>query len=160
MPRASFVFEASPLPERSGVLAALKQTDFHHQVLLEDFTPSPQREQTKATAERAVTITTYEPDKVVIQVDDGPPGWLVFTDVWYPGWSCTVDGQATLVHRANFLFRAVAVAAGQQEIVFTFALPGYDLGKRISTCALAGTVALGLCSLAWPRLRGLTAKQP
>ena len=156
--RAFVVFESSPLPERSRVLAAMKQTDFHRQVLLEDSALALERGPTKAKAERAVAITTYEPDKVVIQVHDGPPGWLLLTDAWYPGWSCTVDGEAIPVHRADFLFRAVAVPPGAQEVVFTLALPGYRLGKRISAFALAGTLALGLSSLAWPRLRGRSAK--
>jgi hypothetical protein len=157
-PRAFVVFEASPLPERSSVLAAMKQTDFHRHVLLEDFTPGEERQESKEIGERAAAIVTYEPDCIVVNVGDGAPGWLVLADVWYPGWTCTVNGEAAPVHRANFLFRAVAVPAGAQEVVFTFALPGYALGKRISASTLAGVVALGLCSLIWPRLRGLAAR--
>jgi hypothetical protein len=153
-PRAFVVFEASPLPERSSVLAAMKQTDFHRHVLLEDFTPTQERRETKANGRRAVAIVTYEPDRVVMQVEEGAPGWLVLADVWYPGWNCTVNGKATPIHRANFLFRAVAVSEGPQEVVFTFALPRYGLGKRISSLGLAGVVGLGLCSVVWPRLRG------
>jgi hypothetical protein len=154
LPRAFVVREASPLPERSRVLAAMKQTDFRRHVLLEDFTPAQVAQETADTEQTAVAIVNYQPDRIEIQVGDGPGGWLVLTDVWYPGWSCSIDGNATPVHRANFLFRAVAVPAGAQEVVFTFALPRYDLGKRLSGLTLAAVMALGVCSLVWPRLRG------
>jgi hypothetical protein len=158
LPRVFVVFDASGLPERSRVLAALRETDFRRHVILENFTVADKRQPTNAEAQRTATITTYEPNRVVVQVGDGDPGWLVLTDVWYPGWSCTINGEAVPIHRADFLFRAVTVPAGAQEVVFTFALPLYDLGKRISGLALAAVLALGVCSLVWPRLRGVPSR--
>jgi hypothetical protein len=156
LPRAFVVFEASPLPEGGHVLDAMKHTDFRRQALLEDLPSSQVAGSTKERGSRSAEITTYEPDKVVIRVSDGPPGWLVLTDVWYPGWTCTVNDQAVPVHRANFLFRAVALPEGTQEVVFSFSLPRYELGKPVSACALALIVAVVACSFIWPRLRGVS----
>jgi hypothetical protein len=154
LPRAFVVHEAAPLPERSSVLTALKQTDFRHRVLLEEFSPAGEERERTDAQPRAAEIVTYEPDRVVVRVTDGSPGWLVLTGVWYPGWSATRNGEPTLIHRANFVFRAVAVPAGEQEVVLTFALPRYALGKHVSAGAIAFVLALGLLALMWPRLRG------
>ena len=45
---------------------------------------------------------------------------VVFSEVYYPGWTATVDGTATEVGRANYVLRAINVPAGKHEVVFTF----------------------------------------
>jgi uncharacterized membrane protein YfhO len=66
------------------------------------------------------------------------------TDVWFPGWTCTVDGQPAPIHRANFLFRAVALPAGNHEVRFVFEPGSYRWGKRISVMALIGVLGFSL----------------
>jgi hypothetical protein len=154
LPRAFVVFEAAALPDHTRVLSTMKQTNFRKRVLLEDFTPSKEGSLPDDAGTRSAEIATYEPDRIVINLADGPPGWLVLTDVWYPGWTCIVNGAETPIHRADFLFRAVPVPAGQQEVVFTFSLPRFELGKRISALTLAFVIAVVLASAIWPRLRG------
>jgi uncharacterized membrane protein YfhO len=154
LPRVFVVSEAAPLPERSRILSTVKQTNFRTRVLLEDFTPPKEAEAPNEVGSREAEIVTYEPDRVVVHVADGQAGWLVLTDVWYPGWTCTVNGTETPIHRANFLFRAVPVPTGAQEFIFTFALPKYELGKRLSAFALAFVIAIAMASAIWPRLRG------
>jgi hypothetical protein len=154
LPRAFVVSEAAPLPERSRVLSTMKQTDFRKRVLLEDFTPPKEAETSNEGRSREAEIVRHEPDRVVIHVADGPPGWLVLSDVWYPGWTCTVNGTETPIHRADFLFRAVPISEGAHEVEFTFALPRYELGKRISALTLAFVIAVAMASAIWPRFRG------
>jgi len=68
----------------------------------------------------------------------------VLTDIWFPGWTCTVDEQPAEVQRADFLFRAVAVPAGKHDVIFTFAPASYRWGKYLSQFTLA---AVCLCVL-------------
>jgi hypothetical protein len=153
LPRAFVVHEALPLRDGPLLLPMMKMMDFRRRVLLEDFTTGTKEPTAEMQGPRTAMITVYEPDRVVIEVSDGPPGWLVLTDVWYPGWSCTVNGRPTVVHRANFLFRSVPVAAGPQEVVFNFSLPRYELGKLLSTLGLAAVVVYGFCCLILSFLR-------
>jgi hypothetical protein len=134
-PRAFVVFQAAPLPARSEVLAALRTTDFKRQVLLEDYEATT--EAASASSEMVpARIREYRPNRVQVLLDGTTAGYLVLTDVWFPGWTCTVDGQPTRIHRANYLFRAVAVPAGAREVVFTFAPNSYAWGKTITGVAL------------------------
>jgi hypothetical protein len=142
-PRAFVVPRAAPLPERPEVLDAMKRTDFQQIVLLEDW-----RDDFAATptdgAYRAANVREYQPNRVEVRTE-GPAGWLVLTDVWFPGWKCTVNGRPAEIHRADFLFRAVAVPSGPCEIVFRFEPESYRVGRELScgTALLLLTLAGG-----------------
>jgi hypothetical protein len=146
LPRAFVVPEAAPLPDRAQVLSRLKTTDFRQLVLLEnyDFT----RTSSPATGSfRPVTVCDYQPNQVTLELNPGDPGYLVLTDIWFPGWTCTVDGRPTPIYRANFLFRGVELPAGAREVKFTFAPPSYLVGKAISMCT--GLFVVGLSLIYW-----------
>lgn len=154
LPRAFIVFRAAPLPEGHAVLPRLRNTDFRTEVLLEHAV-SDAETKTPAGAARRAIIRQREPNRVVVEVEPGPAGWLVLADLWYPGWTCRIDDNPVSVERADYLFRAVAVPEGRREIVFTFEPQSYYLGRRISLLTLGGVVLLlaGACltSLIWRR---------
>lgn len=72
------------------------------------------------TGDRRVTIVKYSGGRVEIEVETTLPGVAVLHDLYYPGWSVTVDGQVRPVLRANMLFRGVEVPAGRHTIVFEY----------------------------------------
>ena len=71
-------------------------------------------------ADSSVKIAAYHDDRVLIDVDTPKDGILVLHDIWYPGWTVTVDGVQKTVLRANVLFRGVEVAAGHHLVSFEF----------------------------------------
>jgi hypothetical protein len=111
---------AAPLPDRPQVLETLKRTDFRRTVLLEPAggVAAPVGGEPSDGFRRAAEVERYHPTEVVIQVGDGPRGYLVLADVWFPGWVCTMDGEPRTIHRANYLFRAVPVEAGAHRWCF------------------------------------------
>jgi hypothetical protein len=136
LPRAFVVFRVARLPSGDRVLPRLIATDFRTEVLLEQDVPSSPAVPDGSV--RRVEIRHYEPNRVVIEVEAGPAGWLVLADLWYPGWTCRSDDRSVTVERADYLFRAVAVSEGRHEIVFAFEPESYRLGCRISLLTLAG----------------------
>ena len=67
-----------------------------------------------------VDIVAYSHERVALRVLAPSPAWLILKDAHYPGWRATVNGQPQPIARANVLFRAVSVPAGDSEVVFTF----------------------------------------
>ena len=145
-PRAFVVPDAAPLP--AAILATLKTTDFRRCVLLEGA-----EAKSSAGNFRAATIPKdgYTPNRVVVKLDEASSGYLVLTDVWFPGWTCTVDGRETKVYRANYLFRAVELPPGAREVVFTFAPLSYRWGKGVSIGALAVVSVVFAAGFWWRR---------
>jgi Bacterial membrane protein YfhO len=152
LPRAFVVSEAMVLPaDRPEALRALKETDFRRRVLLEGIdadatiATSTEDSATASSTHRPVVVRAYRPNRVALSVPDGSAGYLVLTDIWYPGWECTIDGQPARILRANYLFRAVELPAGPHDVVFTFVPQSYRHGRTISlaTLALAALILTG-----------------
>jgi hypothetical protein len=146
-PRAFVVHCAASLPLGPDTLPALKATDFKREVLLEEYA-ADQAADSSESPYWTTTIREYQPNRVIIDAVETAAGWLVLTDVWYPGWTCTVDGEPVEVYRANYLFRAIHVDAGRHEVVFRFEPQSYRSGRIISLGTLGLVAVLGLIALA------------
>jgi hypothetical protein len=142
-PRAFVVGSAAPLPRRGSILQTLKETDLRQTVLLADFSPEPSDALSPGHF-RPATVTQYQPNHVHVNVGDGPGGWLVLADVWFPGWKCRIDGQLVPLYRADYLFRATRLSAGAHDVVFTFDPASYRWGRVISAGVFVFLIVLGL----------------
>jgi len=67
-----------------------------------------------------VTLLEASPETLGLRFEAPAAGWLVVTDRYAPGWRATVDGQPAPVHKAAFLFRAVAVGPGSHDVRFEY----------------------------------------
>ncbi len=85
----------------------------------------------------AAKIVEYHPERVTIEADLMESGYLVLTDAWYPGWQVRVNGEERAICRANLLFRAVRLEAGQHRVVFDFKPRSLLAGGLITTIGLA-----------------------
>ena len=102
-----------------------------------------------------VSIISYAPERVVIRVSSGRPGFLVLKDAYFPGWLAAVNGEAVDVVPTNVLFRGVPVPAGESEVVFTYIPTAWRIGLGLSMAG--GLLWLVLATLtyihAWRRKR-------
>jgi len=87
-------------------------------------------EQTTTPAQLA--ITDYEPQRVVIQAITESTGWLVLSDLYYPGWQATVSGKPATIQPTNYGLRGVCLPAGSHEVVFEFAPPLVKYGLALT----------------------------
>ena len=67
-----------------------------------------------------VRITAYEPNKLTYDVNSGKGGVIVFSEIYYPGWTATVDGVEQELGRVNYVLRALQVKPGHHEVVLSF----------------------------------------
>ena len=85
-------------------------------------------------------ITGESPGRVIIETQATVSGWLLLSDVWYPGWIATVDGQIAEVLQADYLFRAVSLDAGVHQVVFRYNPLSFRLGFWVSLIAWVGLI--------------------
>ena len=76
-------------------------------------------------------------------------GWLVLSEIFYPGWRATIDGSPANVYRANYLFRAIPLPAGPHRIELSFMPDSFLVGATIS---LGATLFLVLVAVMTKRL--------
>ncbi|MCC7368588.1 MAG: YfhO family protein [Chloroflexi bacterium] len=100
-------------------------------------------------------IERDDPERVAISVSTAAPSILVLSDSWFPGWRATVDGQDVPIERANILFRAVQVPAGQHTVEFIYQPRSVQVGLAISGGSLLLAVVLAIGASAWVRPRRL-----
>jgi hypothetical protein len=68
-----------------------------------------------------VSFMVYTPERAELRVTAPADGWLLLADAHDPSWAATVNGEDRPVYRANVLFRAVEVTAGESIVVFEYA---------------------------------------
>lgn len=72
------------------------------------------------------------------------PGALVLADAWYPGWQVTIDGRPAPLLRANYLFRAVLLPAGQHRVQFEYRPASLRTGAGVSLAAAVFLLAVAI----------------
>lgn len=68
------------------------------------------------------------PNQVTTRFKATSPGFLVLTDVFYPGWNAYLDGVETPIMHANYAFRAVRVPQGNHTVTFRYDPVSFKLG--------------------------------
>jgi hypothetical protein len=82
----------------------------------------------------------------VLQVSAPSGGLLVVGDLFYPGWTATVDGSPARVLHTNYLFMGVEVSPGDHSVVLEYRPAAFMAGLALSAVSL-GLVAVGLIVL-------------
>ena len=67
-----------------------------------------------------VKLDKYEPNNLQYTVSSRNGGVVVFSEVYYPGWKATIDGQPAEIGRVNYILRAVSVKPGKHTVVLDF----------------------------------------
>ena len=91
-----------------------------------------------------VTVTHYQSDRVELEAGLERPGIVVLADIFYPGWTLTVDGRPEPIYRVNRMMRGAALSAGRHKLIYTYNPRSFRVGLGLSGAGLAALVVLGL----------------
>jgi hypothetical protein len=136
LPRVFMTYAAQAVPADADALSILRSSEFdpRQKVLLA--TDRAAETQAPTAGTERVELVTYDSRQVVVSVQAPAAGYLVLTDAWYPGWQVRVDGQEAPLLRADLIFRAVYLGAGEHTVEFTYAPASFRTGLLISAAAL------------------------
>ena len=99
-----------------------------------------------------VTLKQYEPNQLTYEVQSGKGGVVVFSEVYYPGWTATVDGVEQELGRVNYVLRALQVKPGKHEVVLSFFPKSIDRTETVAYVAYV-VLLLMLLLLGWHAVR-------
>ena len=98
--------------------------------------------QASADSTASVQLTNYEPNELKYSIDSRTGGVLVFSEIYYPGWTATVDGQSVELGRVDYVLRALRIEGGHHEVVLSF------FPTSVTTTETIAFIALGLLAVA------------
>lgn len=104
--------------------------------------------------ESTIRLVEYEPTRLALETDAPTATVAVVSELFYPGWTATVDGIAQPIHLTNFLLRGVALPPGRHRIEMQYRAPAARNGALISLCTLLLIILLSVCA----RRRGAGAR--
>jgi len=138
-PRAWIVTNARPVADQRAALAAVVDgaVNISTTVLLEMPTIPEASSTPPQAAPPTVTVLSDRGDALAIAAETVQDAWLVVADLWYPGWSVTVDGEQREVYRANGVIRAVRLPAGNHRVEFRYHERWLPVGGILSVIGIA-----------------------
>ena len=110
----TYVDNANAEIERVGKM------DIRHEAVADKRFEAQLKTAVKQDCTSVVKLTSYMSDRLTYDVNSSKGGVIVFSEVYYPGWTATVDGQPVELGRVNYLLRAVNVAPGKHKIELAF----------------------------------------
>jgi uncharacterized membrane protein YfhO len=101
-------------------MAAVGQLNLRHEAVADAKFKAQLGEAMEQDSVSIVTIKGYEPNELSYEVNSGKGGVVVFSEIYYPGWTATIDGQPAELGRVNYILRALNVKSGKHDVVLTF----------------------------------------
>ena len=150
LPRAFLVEKAEKVPDIRTAMHRVFLTTFRPRevVYIEsggDVLPGGVSGPSAAAAAdpEGVTITHYDNLDVRMRISAQGGRWLLLADAYEPNWKAEVNGMPVDVYRADGIFRAVQVPAGESEVRFHYVPTRFYAGSVISALVLL-LLAVGL----------------
>lgn len=131
---------AKSIPDRDRILAAMKaQPDLLDTVIyLEQSSPGNEGN-CPPDSKAELDSQLMHSQSRLIRVTSSAPGWLMVSQSWYPGWQARIDGYDAQILRADYIFQAVEVPAGEHLIEVYYSPASLKLGMFV-TILSAGLV--------------------
>jgi hypothetical protein len=147
-PRAWVVHEVAVEPSQEAIFHRLSDpaVDLRQLALLE--APLSQALQEAAGAVESPRFRVYEADRIVMDVTAHSTGLLVLSEMHYPGWRATRNGDPIEIHRVNGGLRGIVVPRGENSITFEYAPASVYVGGAITLLTFF-SVLLGWILLGW-----------
>lgn len=141
---AWFVDKLNYVSNANQELEALGKLNLRHEAVADARFKAVLGEATPQDSTSVVKLTAYAPNQLTYEVKSATGGVMVFSEIYYPEWTATVDGKPVEIGRADYVLRALKVDKGQHQVVLTFDPKSV---KQTETMAYAAYVVLLLVVL-------------
>ena len=132
---AWFVDQITYVDNANKEIETVGKIDLRHQAVADAKFKAQLGEAAVQDTASIVKITSYEPNRLTYDVNSGKGGVLVFSEIYYPGWTATVDGEAVELGRVNYILRAINIKPGQHQVELAFFPKSVDMTETIAYIA-------------------------
>ena len=93
--------------------------------------------------DKQIELTSYGANSATIETASDEAETVVLTDLYFPGWTATIDGEPADEYRFEGMFRAVDIPAGPHVVEWTFHPTSVRNGLWISGLSILVLLAIG-----------------
>ena len=134
---AWFVDKVSYAKNANEEILQVGKIDLRHEAVADEKFKAQLGDGVAQDTASVVTIKNYEPNQLTYEVNSGKGGIVVFSEVYYPGWTATIDGEPAELGRVDYILRALNVKPGKHEVVLSFFPKSVDVTESIAYTAYA-----------------------
>ena len=117
---AWFVDKVTYVKNANEELDTLGKLNLRHEAVADARFQSQLGESKNQDSTSIVKLTAYEPNQLTYDVRSATGGIVVFSEIFYPEWTATVDGKSVEIGRVDYVLRALNVGKGHHKVVLTF----------------------------------------
>ena len=115
-----FVNKLSYVDDANAEYAEVGKIDVRHEAVADKKFEAALGQAKANDSTATVKLDKYEPNNLQYTVNSKNGGVVVFSEIYYPGWTATIDGQPAELGRVNYILRAVSVKPGKHTVVLDF----------------------------------------
>ena len=115
-----FVDKINYVADANAEYAGVGKIDVRHEAVADKKFESVLGKAQSNDSTAKVKLVKYEPNNLQYTIDSKKGGVVVFAEIYYPGWTATIDGQPAELGRVNYILRAVSVKPGKHTVVLDF----------------------------------------
>ncbi len=151
LPRAFMLYQSKFVKSADEAFDAITSSGFDPQQTIVLETADGER-RTANGGPSVVKFKSRGTNFVEYEVTSSGEGYLFTGDTYYPGWRAILDGIEAPLLRADYLFRAVKVPAGNHEVELIFDPLSWKVGVAFTTLGVIGLLVGG-----WLNRRNITS---
>lgn len=137
LPRAFFVRTVHVARSERELLGYIQGPEFlHRSVAVVEKDPAFTLTPGDNGARMEATITRYSNNDITVSTSTERDGFLVLSEMHYPGWTARVDGASTELYRTDYNLRGLYVPAGEHRIDLRFEPESFRNGSILSGLTL------------------------
>ena len=134
---AWFVDKITYVKNANEEIDALGKLNLRHEAVADEKFKDILGNATEQGGTSVATVTAYDANRLAYDVKSDKGGVLVFSEIYYPGWTATVDGQPVEIGRVNYVLRAINIKPGTHKVELSFFPKTVDNTETIAYIASA-----------------------
>lgn len=147
MGNAWFVSNIKYVDGANEEMASLKKLNPRHTAVADNEFKDILKEAKPITEGDTIVLTSYKPNELQYETNSKEGGIAIFSDVYYPGWTATIDGNPLEIGRANYILRAAYIPAGKHNIVMEYRPHSIAVTETIAYTAIVILILAFLIAL-------------
>ena len=138
LPRAHFMYNERVFNDESSLRAFMESDAFDAaRILALEEAGGLSLNDTLPHNDSKATITSYSLGRISLEVATPVNGYLLLSEMFYPGWKAYIDGAETKIFRADWCLRAIPVESGSHHLEVRFEPDAFRRGMWITLGTLA-----------------------